>query len=230
VSKARPPVPRSHRLRWCERLQSGQSNERKSCTNHQLIRSAAPVCLARLRTEWTRLFSALAPRALAIGQEPRGTRCARGRRSSLPERVWSDVRREARRAREISRRCAAVAGWLSAGAGLLASGTGLAAEQVCRPAVTIAQARLSDVDSATAARSWTALISIDSSRCAPGASGSFQLVLLRLKENGPDLRFRPFREGLPWQGPATKTEVPFSADEAVGRAWIEDVSPCACVP
>ena len=91
------------------------------------------------------------------------------------------LRREARRAREISRRCAAVAGWLSAGAGLLASGTGLAAEQVCRPAVTIAQARLSDVDGATAARSWTALISIDSSRC-PGASGSFQLVLLRLKK------------------------------------------------
>jgi hypothetical protein len=140
------------------------------------------------------------------------------------------LRREARRAREISRRCAAVAGWLSAGAGLLASGTGLAAEQVCRPAVTIAQARLSDVDGATAARRWTALISIDSSRCAPGASGSFQLVLLRLKENGPDLPFRPFREGLPWQGPATKAEVPFSADEAVGRAWIEDVSPCACVP
>ncbi len=140
------------------------------------------------------------------------------------------LRREARRAREISRRCAAVAGWLSAGAGLLASGTGLAAEQVCRPAVTIAQARLSDVDGATAARSWTALISIDSSRCAPGASGSFQLVLLRLKENGPDLPFRPFREGLQWQGPATKAEVPFSADEAVGRAWIEDVSPCACVP
>jgi hypothetical protein len=62
------------------------------------------------------------------------------------------LRREARRARDLSRRCAAGAGWLSAGAGLLASGTGLAAAQVCRPAVTIEQARLSAVDSATAAR------------------------------------------------------------------------------
>jgi hypothetical protein len=137
------------------------------------------------------------------------------------------LRRETRRAREMSRRCAAGAGWLSAGAGLLASGTGLAAEQVCRPAVTIAQAQLSEVDRSTLERRWTALLSVDASRCVPGASGSFQLALLRLKENAPD---RAFSERRQWQSPTATAEVPFSADEAVGRAWIEEVSPCACAP
>jgi hypothetical protein len=93
--------------------------------------------------------------------------------------------------------------------------------------VTIAQAQLSEVDHSTAERRWTALLSVDASRCVPGASGSFQLALLRLKKNPPDLALR---ERVAWQRPTATAEVPFAADEAVGPAWIEEVSPCACAP
>jgi hypothetical protein len=61
----------------------------------------------------------------------------------------------------------------------------------------------------------------------PGASGSFQLALLRLKENAPDLLFR---ERLQWSAPTTTAEIPLSTDEAVERSWIEGVSPCLCAP
>src|SRR5215207_7303031 len=61
--------------RWCERLESGQSHERESCTHHRLTGSAS-VRLAGLRSQSTRLSLALAPHALAFGQKPGRTRCA----------------------------------------------------------------------------------------------------------------------------------------------------------
>jgi hypothetical protein len=135
------------------------------------------------------------------------------------------LRREARRARRTSGWRAAGAGWLSTGAGLFVPATGLAAEQLCRPTLAIAQSRLSETDRATAERRWIARISVDASRCAANADGTFELVLLRLKENAPDLQFR---ERLQWSSPAVAAELPFSVDEAVERALIENVSPCAC--
>jgi hypothetical protein len=137
------------------------------------------------------------------------------------------LRREARRARERRSLCAAGTGWLSATAGLFISTPGVAAEQVCRPALTIPQSRLSEMHPARAERRWTALVSVDAARCAPNASGSFRLMFVRSKENAPDLQFG---ERLHWSPPAVAAEVPFSADEAVERFWIENVSPCRCAP
>jgi hypothetical protein len=129
------------------------------------------------------------------------------------------LRREARH-----RSCGA---WLSAGVVVLMSAAQVVARPACSPALTIARTHLSEVRESTSERRWTAAVSVDAARCAPVSSGDFHLVVSRLKENGPDLRFR---ERFAWHPPAVTAEVAFWADEAVARAWIEAVTPCPCAP
>lgn len=92
------------------------------------------------------------------------------------------------------------------------SATQVVAGPVCGPTLTIARAHLSEVRRSTSERTWTAVVSVDASRCAPNSGGEFELVVSRLKENGPEARFR---ERFSWRPPAVMGEVAFWADEAV---------------
>jgi hypothetical protein len=105
--------------------------------------------------------------------------------------------------------------------------TQAAAQPLCTPALTIARTHLSEVQRPASERTWTAMVAVDASRCASPASGTFELVVSRLKENAPETRFR---ERFLWRAPAVTVEVAFSADEAVERSWIEAVTPCPCGP
>jgi hypothetical protein len=77
----------------------------------------------------------------------------------------------------------------------------------------------------TLERKWTAVVSIDASRCAAHSAGYFEIVFRRLKEIGPEIEFR---EQFVWVSPTVKVGVDFWADEAVERYWIENITPCEC--
>ena len=77
----------------------------------------------------------------------------------------------------------------------------------------------------TMERRWTAMVTVDASRCAANASGYFDLGITRQKELGYEL---DFRDQFTWLAPSVKIGVDFSADEAVEKYWIENVTPCTC--
>src|SRR5262249_37552777 len=85
------------------------------------------------------------------------------------------------------------------------------AQNLCRPALTINEALLSPIEPSNLQRKWTATVSADTSEC--------------LSENAPDLEFR---QRFAWSPFAVKVAMDFAADEAVGRYWIENVTPCIC--
>ena len=98
-------------------------------------------------------------------------------------------------------------------------------QQPCRPALAVKEVQFSQMQPPTRKRTWTAVVSVDASHCAPNSSGSFEIVFTRLKENGPEL---DFRERFAWQSPAVNVAVDFAADEAVQRYRIDTITPCAC--
>jgi hypothetical protein len=114
--------------------------------------------------------------------------------------------------------------------GLLAGSFGLisvtqaAGAQTCRPALAFKEVRFSAMRPPTMERKWTALLSVDASRCAT-TSGSFEIVFSRLKENAPEV---DFREKFAWQQPAVVVSVDFWADEAVEGYRLGTVAPCPC--
>jgi hypothetical protein len=99
-----------------------------------------------------------------------------------------------------------------------------AAQQTCKPVLGFSQVRFSPMQPPTLERKWTALVSVDASRCAT-TSGRFTIIFSRLKENGMEV---DFREQFTWQPPAVEVSVDFWADEAVERYWLNDVAPCPC--
>ncbi len=99
------------------------------------------------------------------------------------------------------------------------------AENLCRPALTLSEVQFSPIRTPKLQRNWTAVVSVDASRCAPNSNGHFDLVLTRLSENAPDLEFR---EQFAWSPPAVSVDLAFAADEAVESYRIEDVTPCVC--
>ena len=66
---------------------------------------------------------------------------------------------------------------------------------------------------------------MDASPCAANASGYFEIVFSRLKENGPEI---DFTEEFIWLPPSVRVSVDLWADEAVESFWITNVSPCPC--
>jgi hypothetical protein len=115
-------------------------------------------------------------------------------------------------------------------AALLAGGIGLSgvapavAGPVCKPTLTVTNARLSEMQSPTRERRWTAIVLADARRCATTA-GYFEMGLSRDKENGLEFEFR---EQFIWSVPQVLVSVDFWADEAVGTYWIDSVQPCPC--
>jgi hypothetical protein len=98
-------------------------------------------------------------------------------------------------------------------------------QQLCRPALAIKDVQFSQMQAPTWERKWTAVVSVDASRCAMNSTGSFEIVFSRLKENGLEIEFS---EKFTWSPPAVTVAVDFWADEAVERYWITNVSACVC--
>lgn len=113
--------------------------------------------------------------------------------------------------------------------GLLASGIGLggaahAGPDVCRPSLTVTDVQFSGTRPETMERTWSAVVSVDASRCAT-TSGHFEITFSRQKENAPEA---DFRETFTWQPPSVKVAVDFWADEAVESYVLNRVAVCPC--
>jgi len=98
------------------------------------------------------------------------------------------------------------------------------AQQTCRPALAFKEVRFSEMQPPTLERKWTAVLSVDASRCAT-TSGRFEIVFSRLKENGIEIEFR---EQFTWRPDSVEVSVDFWADEAVERYWLDNVATCPC--
>lgn len=97
--------------------------------------------------------------------------------------------------------------------------------QVCRPALAVTETNFSKWRLPSMERKWTAVVSVDASRCAVNSGGYFEIGFLRQKENGMELEFR---EQFIWLPPSVKVGVDFWADEAVESYWIDSVQSCPC--
>ncbi len=115
-------------------------------------------------------------------------------------------------------------GFAAAVLAALMGATQAAGQPVCGPVLTFKKVNLSEIRPPYG-RKWTALIAVDASRCAADASGSFDLVFVRLQEIGPDAEFR---ERFPWSPPLVEIALEFAADEAVDRYRIDNITPCPC--
>jgi hypothetical protein len=117
-----------------------------------------------------------------------------------------------------------ISGCLAGAIGLVGV-TQAAGQLVCKPILEFKAVRFSPMQPPTMARTWTAVVSVDASRCAANSSGHFDIVLSRLKEDAPDTEFR---ERFIWQAPAVEVAVDFSADEAVAGYRVDTIAPCPC--
>ena len=107
----------------------------------------------------------------------------------------------------------------------LASMTQAVGAPVCRPALAIKDIHFSEMQPPTLERRWTAVVSVDASRCPVNTGGYFEIGFSRLKENGIEVEFR---EQSIWLPPSVKVSVDFWADEAVEAYWLDYVAPCSC--
>ena len=121
--------------------------------------------------------------------------------------------------------------YLSYTSGLLAwiigllSVTEVVGQQVCKPLLAFKDVQFSEMQPPTMERKWTAVVSVDASRCAT-TSGRFAIVFSRLVEIGPEIEFR---QQFIWRPPSVTVSVDFWADEAVETYWIDRVQACPCV-
>jgi hypothetical protein len=121
-------------------------------------------------------------------------------------------------------------GCTDAARGLLACTIGLAtitqaaAGSACKPALAFKEVRFSKMRPPTMERRWTAVLSVDASRCAT-TSGRFEILFSRLKEAGPEI---DFVEKFTWKPDLVEVSVDFWADEAVERYWLNPVAACPC--
>ena len=114
--------------------------------------------------------------------------------------------------------------WLLAGSLAIAGTTQAIGEPACKPILTVKDIQFSEMRLPTLERRWTAIVSVDASRCASTA-GYFEVGFSRLKEIGPEVEFR---EQFIWSSPSVLVGVDFWADEAVERYWIDSVQACPC--
>ena len=108
--------------------------------------------------------------------------------------------------------------------GLAIVGPAEAGEPICKPTLGFREVRFSPMLPPTLERKWTAVLSVDASRCAT-VSGRFGIMFSRMKENAPEA---DFTEQFTWQPGAMEVSVNFWADEAVEGYWLNDVAACPC--
>ncbi len=99
-----------------------------------------------------------------------------------------------------------------------------AAAPLCKPALAFKDVRFSDTQPETMERRWTALLSVDASRCTT-PSGRFEILFSRQKENGPEV---DFIEQFTWKPDAVEVSIDFWADEAVEGYALTGIAPCPC--
>jgi hypothetical protein len=99
-----------------------------------------------------------------------------------------------------------------------------AGPDVCKPSLAVTNVQFSEVRAETMERTWTAVVSVDASRCAT-ATGHFEITFSRQKENAPEV---DFRETFTWQPSSVKVAVDFWADEAVESYLLNRVAVCPC--
>jgi hypothetical protein len=105
------------------------------------------------------------------------------------------------------------------------AGATTAGGEPCTPALAVKEVHFSQMQAPNLERKWTAVVSVDASRCAANSAGYFEIVFTRLKEIGPDVEFR---EQFIWLPPSVKVGVDFAADEAVERYRIDNITLCSC--
>ena len=120
--------------------------------------------------------------------------------------------------------CSCVSGLLAGAIGLIGMAPAVG-QQMCRPKLAVTEVTFSKWQLPSMERRWTAVVSVDASRCAAASGGYFEMGFSRLKENGMELEFR---EQFIWLPPSVLVGVDFWADEAVERYWIDNVTPCTC--
>jgi hypothetical protein len=103
-------------------------------------------------------------------------------------------------------------------------------QQLCRPALAFADVKFSKMQKPTLERKWSALVTVDASRCVANSAGYFEIVFSRSKEIGMEIEFgQEFMWlGFEWSPSSVKVEVDFWADEAVERYWFGNITPCVC--
>ena len=99
------------------------------------------------------------------------------------------------------------------------------AQPLCWPTLRIEDDVYAPMRPPAMERLWTARVTVDAPHCAPDASGTFDIVFLREKENGLD---HEFREHFTWHPSSVPVSVAFWADETPALNWIDRVQPCAC--
>jgi hypothetical protein len=99
------------------------------------------------------------------------------------------------------------------------------AQNLCHPALTLSEVQFSPIKAPKLHRNWTAVVSVDASKCAVNSGGRFDIVFTRLSETAPDLEFRqPFA----WTPFSQNIALDFAPDEAVAKYRVENVTPCVC--
>ena len=107
----------------------------------------------------------------------------------------------------------------------LISVTQAVGQQVCRPTLAATEVKFSKWKLPSMERRWTAVVSVDASRCALNSGGYFEIGFARQKENAIELEFR---KQFIWLPPSVAVSVDFWADEAVESYWVDNVAPCTC--
>jgi hypothetical protein len=96
------------------------------------------------------------------------------------------------------------------------------AQQLCQPAVTVADAHISEARNMQ--RTWSAALTVDASRCS-ATSGQFEVEFTRLKENAPDMQFI---ERFTWVPGRTRISLDMWWDEWLQDYRIGRIAPCPC--
>jgi hypothetical protein len=114
---------------------------------------------------------------------------------------------------------------LLVGVAITLAATATAGHTACSATLAVTATRMADLRAPASGRLWFATISVDAAGCAADATGNFDVVVSRAKENAPEV---VFRERFVWQAPSVTIAIDFAADEAVEDYRIERVRPCAC--
>jgi hypothetical protein len=103
--------------------------------------------------------------------------------------------------------------------------TQVVGQEVCRPALAVTEVKFPKWQPPSMERTWTAVVSVDASRCAVNSVGYFEVGFARQKEDGME---GDFREQFIWRPPSVEVSVDFWFDEAVVAYWLNRIAPCPC--
>ncbi len=95
----------------------------------------------------------------------------------------------------------------------LASVVPVRADPLCHPKLTVTNAQFSEMIAPTLQRKWTAVVSVDASRCQANSTGYFDIVVTRFSETAP---VSEFSKRFGWRPPSVEVAVNFAAKILLG--------------